>query len=211
MPVRVHEIFFSIQGESSRIGLPTIFIRLTGCPLRCGYCDTEYAFRGGKLMTEPEILQAIAKYPCKTVCVTGGEPLAQKACIDLLSKLADVGYQVSLETSGAIDIAQVDQRVMIVMDIKTPDSKEEEKNLWSNIHHLKCNDEIKFVVCSRADFDWSVECIAQHHLQRFPLIFSPSYHQIQAQDLAEWLLQSGLQARMQVQLHKVIWGERQGV
>ncbi len=137
MSLRIHEIFFSLQGESSRIGFPTIFIRLTGCPLRCQYCDTEYAFRGGNMMTEQEILQAIAQYPCKTVCVTGGEPLAQKACFGLLSTLADAGYQVSLETSGAMDIAEVDARVLVVMDIKTPDSAEVEKNLWGNIQHLK--------------------------------------------------------------------------
>ena len=211
MSLRIHEIFFSLQGESSRIGFPTIFIRLTGCPLRCQYCDTEYAFRGGNMMTEQEILQAIAQYPCKTVCVTGGEPLAQKACFGLLSTLADAGYQVSLETSGAMDIAEVDARVLVVMDIKTPDSAEVEKNLWGNIQHLKPSDEIKFVICSRADFDWAVQCIAQYQLQQFPLIFSPSYHQIQAQDLAEWLLQSGVPARMQVQLHKILWGEKQRV
>lgn len=212
MALRIHEIFFSIQGESSRTGLPSIFIRLTGCPLRCQYCDTEYAFRGGEMMTEQQILQHIQQYPCHTVCVTGGEPLAQKGCVDLLKQLADAGYQVSLETSGAIDIGQVDARVLIVMDLKTPDSGECEKNLWSNIAQLKADDEIKFVICSQQDFAWAQQVIQQHQLeQRAQLIFSPSYHQVEPADLAEWLLKSGIQARLQVQLHKLLWGEKQGV
>ncbi len=212
MALRIHEIFFSIQGESSRIGLPSIFIRLTGCPLRCQYCDTEYAFRGGEMMSLQQILQHIQQYPCHTVCVTGGEPLAQKGCIDLLKQLAVAGYQVSLETSGAMDISQVDARVLIVMDLKTPDSGECEKNLWSNIAQLKAHDEIKFVICSPADFAWAQQVIQQHRLeQHAQLIFSPSYHQVEPADLAEWLLKSGIQARMQVQLHKLFWGEKQGV
>lgn len=212
MSLRIHEIFFSIQGESSRIGLPTVFVRLTGCPLRCQYCDTEYAFRGGEMMTEAQIIQAIQRHPTTYVCITGGEPLAQKNVLSLIGTLADQGYQVSLETSGAMDIAEVDPRTLIVMDIKTPDSAEQDKNLWANIERLKAEDEIKFVICSKADFDWAQAVIQQYQLeQRVKLIFSPSYHQVAPEQLAGWLLASGLQARLQVQLHKVLWGEKQGV
>jgi len=212
MSLRIYEIFFSIQGESSRIGMPTIFIRLTGCPLRCGYCDTEYAFRGGNMMTEQEILDAISIYPCKTICVTGGEPLAQKPCYEFLTILADAGYQVSLETSGAISIEQVDPRILIVMDLKTPDSGEAQKNLWSNLNHIKPKDEIKFVICSHDDYLWAIKNIHQHMLeQKAHIIFSPCYGKVDPSDLADWILKDGLNARLQVQLHKVLWGEKQGV
>lgn len=153
--LRIFEIFHSLQGESSRVGLPTVFVRLTGCPLRCGYCDTEYAFHGGSTQTLEQILREVAQYEAQYVCVTGGEPLAQKACHDLLTTLCDAGYSVSLETSGAMDISQVDARVSVIMDIKTPGSGEESKNLWTNIPHLKAKDEVKFVLADRADYDWA--------------------------------------------------------
>lgn len=210
--LRIFEIFYSLQGESSRVGLPTIFIRLTGCPLRCGYCDTEYAFKGGSNMTLDEIMQQIAAYDTRYVCVTGGEPLAQKPCIELLTRLSDAGYQVSLETSGAMDIADVDSRVKIIMDIKTPDSGEVEKNRWENLPLLKAGDEVKWVICSRDDYDW-----AKHMLQTRPFppdcdqLFSPSFHDVSGETLASWILQDHLKVRMQLQLHKILWGEKQGV
>lgn len=210
--LKIFEIFYSLQGESSRVGLPTIFIRLTGCPLRCGYCDTEYAFKGGSNMTLDEIMQQIETYDTRYVCVTGGEPLAQKGCIELLTKLGDAGYQVSLETSGAMDIAEVDPRVKVVMDIKTPGSGEVEKNHWENLPLLKAGDEVKWVICSREDYDW-----AKQMLQTRPFpghcdqLFSPSFHQVSGETLASWILQDHLKVRMQLQLHKILWGEKQGV
>jgi 7-carboxy-7-deazaguanine synthase len=210
--LRIFEIFYSLQGESSRVGLPTIFIRLTGCPLRCGYCDTEYAFKGGSNMTLDDIMQQIAAYETSYVCVTGGEPLAQKPCIELLTRLSDAGYQVSLETSGAMDIAPVDARVKVVMDIKTPGSGEVEKNRWENLPLLKAGDEVKWVICSREDFDWAKQML---QTRPFPVdcdqLFSPSFHDVSGETLASWILQDHLKVRMQLQLHKILWGEKQGV
>lgn len=210
--LRIFEIFYSLQGESSRVGLPTIFIRLTGCPLRCGYCDTEYAFKGGSNMTLDEIMQQIADYGTRYVCVTGGEPLAQKACIELLTRLGDAGYQVSLETSGAMDVADVDPRVKIIMDIKTPGSGEVEKNRWENLSLLKAGDEVKWVICSREDYEWAKQMLQE---KPFPSqcdqLFSPSFHDVSGETLASWILQDHLKVRMQLQLHKILWGEKQGV
>lgn len=212
MSLRIYEIFHSLQGETSRVGLPTVFVRLTGCPLRCGYCDTEYAFHGGATQSFEEILATVASYQAQYVCVTGGEPLAQKGCHELLKMLCDTGYQVSIETSGAMDISQVDQRVSVIMDIKTPGSDEESKNLWSNIAVLSPKDEVKFVLVDRADYDWAKHTLGQYDLpSKCPVLFSPVYETLPPDQLAAWVLQDHLQVRMQVQLHKVIWGEKAGV
>jgi 7-carboxy-7-deazaguanine synthase len=212
MSLRIFEIFHSLQGESSRVGLPTVFVRLTGCPLRCGYCDTEYAFHGGATQSFEEILATVASYQAQYVCVTGGEPLAQKGCHELLRMLCDADYKVSIETSGAMDISQVDQRVSVIMDIKTPGSGEESKNLWSNIAALSAKDEVKFVLVDRDDYDWAKQVLAQYDLtQKSPVLFSPVYKTLPPEDLAAWVLQDHLQVRMQVQLHKILWGEKAGV
>jgi len=212
MSLRIFEIFHSLQGESSRVGLPTVFVRLTGCPLRCGYCDTAYAFHGGATQSFEEILAKVASYQAQYVCVTGGEPLAQKGCHQLLSILSDAGYQVSLETSGAMDISQVDPRVSVIMDIKTPGSGEESKNLLGNISHLSAKDEVKFVLVNRADYDWAKQILQQYALNKqCPVLFSPVYQTLPPADLAAWVLEDHLPVRMQVQLHKVIWGEKPGV
>lgn len=210
--LKIFEIFYSLQGESSRVGLPTIFIRLTGCPLRCGYCDTEYAFKGGSNMTLDDIVQQIAAYDTRYVCVTGGEPLAQKGCIELLTRLGDAGYQVSLETSGAMDIAEVDSRVKVIMDIKTPGSGEVEKNRWENLPLLKAGDEVKWVICSREDYDWAKLMLQTRAFSAdCDQLFSPSFHEVSGETLASWILQDHLKVRMQLQLHKILWGEKQGV
>ncbi len=212
MSLRIFEIFHSLQGESSRVGLPTVFVRLTGCPLRCGYCDTEYAFHGGSTQSFDEILATVASYQAQYVCVTGGEPLAQKGCHELLKMLCDAGYKVSIETSGAMDIAQVDERVSVIMDIKTPGSGEERKNLWSNIAALSAKDEVKFVLVDRADYDWAKQILVQYDLTSIcPLLFSPVYKTLPPADLAGWVLEDHLPVRMQVQLHKILWGEKAGV
>jgi 7-carboxy-7-deazaguanine synthase len=212
MSLRIHEIFYSLQGESSRVGLPTVFVRLTGCPLRCGYCDTEYAFHGGSTQSFEDILLEVANYQAKFVCVTGGEPLAQKGCLQLLTMLCDAGYSVSIETSGAMDISQVDSRVSVIMDIKTPGSGEVTKNLWSNIGHLKVQDEVKFVLVDQADYVWSKQILTEYKISdKCPILFSPSYHTLKADDLAAWVLEDHLPVRMQVQLHKILWGEKAGV
>lgn len=209
--LRITEIFYSLQGESITSGLPTVFVRLTGCPLRCQYCDTAYAFSGGKHQALEDILQEIAGYQCNRVCVTGGEPLAQKGCYNLLEKLCDAGYEVSIETSGARDIAPIDARVMIVMDLKTPDSEEQDKNLLSNLDHLEMTDQIKFVICSRTDYDWACMMIKQYDLaNKTQVLFSPSWHQINHRDLAEWILQDRLPVRFQLQLHKILWNDAPG-
>lgn len=209
--LRVTEIFYSLQGESTLVGLPTVFIRLTGCPLRCQYCDTEYAFKGGENLSLQQVFDEVKRYQTQYITVTGGEPLAQPLCLDLLAALCDQGYTVSLETSGALDVSAVDQRVIKVIDIKTPDSKECDKNLWSNLECLQAHDQIKFVICSREDFDWSVETIKSHQLeQRYQVLFSPSYGQITPTELADWILTNQLKVRMQIQLHKVLWDDAKG-
>ncbi len=209
--LRISEIFFSLQGETSRVGLPTVFVRLTGCPLRCNYCDTTYAFTGGKTMTLDAILTEVARHGAHYVTVTGGEPLAQKNCLPLLQALCDAGYEVSLETGGALDVSGVDARVVKVLDIKTPASGEMEKNLWGNLEHLHPHDEIKFVLCDEADYQWAKQVLAEHKLaQRCEVLFSPAQGQITARDVAEWILRDHLPVRLQVQLHKLLWGNEVG-
>lgn len=209
--LRITEIFHSLQGEARTVGLPTVFVRLTGCPLRCHYCDSEYAFYGGEYREMDEVIASVQSFGARHVCVTGGEPLAQKACIPLLQKLCDLGYQVSLETSGAMDISDVDPRVSRVVDIKTPDSGEVDKNRWQNLPLLTTNDQIKFVLCSRQDYDWA-RMICDHHQlwDKTELLFSPSFQQLPLKSLAEWILADRLPVRMQVQLHKFIWGDVPG-
>jgi 7-carboxy-7-deazaguanine synthase len=204
--LRITEIFHSLQGESSRVGLPTVFIRLTGCPLRCGYCDTAYAFSGGESVDIEAILQQVAAFNTRHVCVTGGEPLAQKNCLVLLTALCDAGYSVSLETSGALDISAVDNRVARIVDIKTPGSGEVEKNRWENIAHLQTSDELKFVLCDEADYAWAKHILTEHRLiDACPVLFSPVHEQLSPTLLAEWILRDQLAVRMQVQLHKYLW------
>lgn len=210
--LRITEIFYSLQGETSRMGLPTVFVRLTGCPLRCGYCDSEYAFYGGETLSFAEILQKIAVFSPRFVCVTGGEPLAQKNCLAFLSLLCDQGYSVSLETSGALSIEAVDPRVSCIVDIKTPGSGEEARNLWSNMALLKPDDEVKFVLCNEADYMWARLILREKSLdQRCPVIFSPVWETLKPVDLAEWVLRDHLPVRVQVQLHKILWGDIPGV
>ena len=207
--VRITEIFHSLQGEALSSGTPTVFIRLTGCPQRCHYCDTEYAFSGGELMSIEKILKEVVQHHTKYVTVTGGEPLAQQTCHSLLRRLCDQGYIVSLETSGAQDIAKVDNRVIIVMDLKTPASGEEHNNCYQNIDLLKESDQIKFVICNRNDYEWAKEKIEQYNLlQNYCVWFSPSWHDQQPTELAEWILKDCLPVRMQIQLHKVLWGDQ---
>lgn len=209
--LRITEIFYSLQGETRTVGLPTVFVRLTGCPLRCGYCDTAYAFSGGNWHAIDDIIETVNRYGAHYVTVTGGEPLAQKACHELLTKLCDQGYEVSLETSGALDVSQVDPRVVKVVDIKTPGSKECEKNHWENIQHLLPHDQIKFVICNRADYDWSKNIIAKYQLTELcDVLFSPSYGEQSLSDLADWIVEDRLPVRYQVQLHKVLWGDTPG-
>ncbi len=209
--LRINEIFFSLQGETSRVGLPTVFVRLTGCPLRCGYCDTEYAFHEGKNLSIPAILAEVANYSPRYVTVTGGEPLAQKECLTLLRLLCDSGYSVSLETSGALDISKVDARVSRILDIKTPASGEAGKNLWSNLNHLTHHDELKFVLCDEADYQWSVETMHEHQLDLLcPILLSPVYNKLDPATLAAWVLRDRLPVRVQIQLHKLLWGEGRG-
>lgn len=204
--LRISEIFFSLQGETSRTGLPTVFIRLTGCPLRCGYCDTAYAFTGGANLSLSEILADVRRYPTRHICVTGGEPLAQKNALLLLQKLCDENYSVSLETSGALDVSAVDPRVLKVLDIKTPGSGEVKKNLWSNLNHLSAQDEIKFVLCDEADYQWAKNILVERKLSNLcPVLFSAAQGQITPTQLAEWILRDGLTVRLQVQLHKILW------
>ena len=209
--LRISEIFFSLQGETSRIGLPTVFVRLTGCPLRCTYCDTAYAFTGGQTLTLTEILRQVAQHAPRYVTVTGGEPLAQKNCLPLLKALCDAGYQVSLETSGALDIGAVDARVMRVMDIKTPASGEVEKNRWENLALLTLHDEIKFVLCDENDYNWASQILAQHQLaDKCEVLFSPAQGALSATQLADWILRDGLPVRFQLQLHKILWQNAAG-
>ncbi len=209
--LRITEIFYSLQGESRTVGLPTVFVRLTGCPLRCQYCDTEYAFTGGEERSFDDIFSQIKAYNTSYITVTGGEPLAQKNCIPLLKQLCDENYHVSLETSGALSIEQVDPRVNIVMDIKTPASAEADKNLWENLNYLKPDDEIKFVICDHHDYEWMKTIADTHDLyQRFNVLLSPVFGEIDIADLAQWTLNDQLNVRLQVQLHKIIWGDEKG-
>ncbi|MEX2524492.1 MAG: 7-carboxy-7-deazaguanine synthase QueE [Gammaproteobacteria bacterium] len=209
--LRINEIFLSLQGETGKTGLPTAFIRLTGCPLRCTYCDTEYAFYKGEKQTIGAIMQTIAGYRTRHVTVTGGEPLAQKDCIPLLAHLCNEGYQVSLETSGAMDISGIDPRVMKVLDLKTPASGEESKNRFENLKHIDGQDQIKFVICDREDYDWSKMVLNQYQLnERCEVLFSPSHDQLPAAQLADWILEDKLPVRFQIQLHKYLWGDVPG-
>jgi 7-carboxy-7-deazaguanine synthase len=209
--LRLTEIFLSLQGESRSVGWPTVFVRLTGCPLRCQYCDTAYAFHGGEWWEIDAILSEVAKHGVRHVCVTGGEPLAQKRCLVLLQRLCDAGHEVSLETSGAIDVSEVDPRVARVVDLKTPGSKEQHRNLLANIPLLGVRDQVKFVICDRADFDWAKAMLAEHRLaERCEVLFSPSYTQVPARELAEWVIADRLPVRFQLQLHKQLWGEETG-
>lgn len=209
--LRITEIFFSLQGETRTVGLPTVFVRLTGCPLRCGYCDTDYAFQGGTWMEMDEILQKVIKFGAHYVTVTGGEPLAQKACLTLLEKLANEGFEVSLETSGALDISAVDPRIVKVVDIKTPGSLEVTRNRFDNIDYILPHDQIKFVICHREDYEWSKNILNQYQLaSRCEVLFSPSYHQQNAGELADWIIEDALSVRLQIQLHKILWGNVPG-
>ena len=209
--LKITEIFYSLQGEALQAGLPTVFIRLTGCPLRCTYCDSEYAFYGGEWVHFDDILAEVRRFQTRYVCVTGGEPLAQKRCSGLLALLCDEGYEVSLETSGAVDISLADRRVSRVMDLKTPDSGEEEKNLWSNLKELTSHDQIKFVICSREDYEWAREQLRARELGSFcDVLFSPAWGLVDAKDLAEWILEDHLQVRFQLQIHKLLWGDVAG-
>jgi 7-carboxy-7-deazaguanine synthase len=209
--LKLTEIFLSLQGEARDAGWPTVFVRLTGCPLRCRYCDTEYAFFGGQWWDIDAILAEVAKHGARHVCVTGGEPLAQKRCIALLRRLCDAGYIVSLETSGAIDISEVDPRVSRVVDIKTPGSGEVARNRWDNLPLLTPHDQVKFVICSRADYEWARDVLAEHRLhERCDVLFSPSHAQVKPRELADWIVEDHLPVRFQMQLHKALWGEEPG-
>ncbi|PCJ28614.1 MAG: 7-carboxy-7-deazaguanine synthase QueE [SAR86 cluster bacterium] len=210
--LRITEIFHSLQGESRTVGLPTVFVRLTGCPLRCQYCDTAYAFDGGDVLPIDEIKAQIDSYDCDYVTITGGEPLGQPNCLKLMAILCDADYKVSLETSGALAIENVDKRVSIVMDLKTPGSSECDKNRYENIPHLKTSDQLKFVICDEKDYLWSKAKLDQYDLANKvdEILFSPSFEQLKAADLAEWVLRDRLKVRMQLQLHKQIWGEEKG-
>lgn len=209
--LRISEIFVSLQGESTTVGLPTVFIRLTGCPLRCQYCDTEYAFRGGEYLATNEIVSRVAQYQVQHVTVTGGEPLAQPACLLLLERLCEAGYRVSLETSGALDISQVDARVMKVMDLKTPGSGEVDKNRLENLQCLAPRDQVKFVICDREDYLWARRMLEQYAIaSHCEVLFSPAFGQQDASALAEWIIADRLPVRFQVQLHKILWGDEPG-
>lgn len=209
--LRVNEIFYSLQGETSRVGLPTAFVRLTGCPLRCTYCDTTYAFQEGVILALPEILDKVAQYHAHYVTVTGGEPLAQKDCLKLLRQLCDAGYSVSLETGGALDIAKVDPRVSRVLDIKTPGSGEAERNRWENLECLTSQDEVKFVLCGEEDYAWAKQVLSERHIaERCPVLFSACQGQLDPALLAQWMLRDNLPVRLQIQLHKLLWGEGRG-
>ena len=209
--LKITEIFFSLQGEALTAGIPTTFVRLTGCPLRCRYCDTAYAFTGGEWMDIDQIVQQVERNRTPYVTVTGGEPLAQKSCPDLLSRLCDADYRVSLETSGALDVSAVDSRVVKVMDIKTPGSGEGGRNRLQNLDCISAQDQIKFVICDEQDYVWSRDFVAEHRLsERCDVLFSPSYQQLEAHKLADWILRDALPVRLQIQLHKLLWGDQPG-
>ena len=210
--LKITEIFYSLQGESSTVGLPTVFVRLTGCPLRCGYCDSAYAFYGGERLTLSEILEKVASYRPRYVCVTGGEPLAQRDCTQLLTQLCDAGYQVSLETSGALPLDDVDTRVIKVMDLKTPGSGEVNRNRWENLPLLQPQDQVKFVICHREDYEWARFKLDEHRLHERvgEVLFSPSFGQIEPVQLAEWIIADNLPVRFQLQLHQLFWNDTPG-
>ncbi|WP_049630332.1 7-carboxy-7-deazaguanine synthase QueE [Cellvibrio sp. pealriver] len=210
--LKITEIFYSLQGESNTVGLPTVFVRLTGCPLRCGYCDSEYAFYGGERLSLDEILAKVATYNARYICVTGGEPLAQRECLTLLTALCDAGYKVSLETSGALPVDDVDPRVVKVMDLKTPGSGEVGRNRWENIPLLGEQDQIKFVICDRADYEWARFKLDEYQLSGrvAEVLFSPSFGQVEPLALAEWILADNLPVRFQLQLHKLLWSDTPG-
>ncbi len=209
--LKITEIFHSLQGEAQFVGMPTVFVRLTGCPLRCHYCDTAYAFHGGEWWNLPDIVDRVAQFNTHDVCVTGGEPLAQRACVTLLHELCERGFRVSIETSGALPIEGIDARVSRVVDVKTPGSGEEARNLYPQLQTLTPIDQVKFVITSRSDYDWSRELLAAQALdQRCGVLFSPSFGQVEPRALAEWILADRLPVRFQLQLHKILWGEERG-
>jgi len=212
LQLRITEIFHSLQGESTFVGLPTVFVRLTGCPLRCVYCDTEYAFKGGYKKSIFDIIKQVRAYDTPYITVTGGEPLAQQNCVPLLNALCDLGFTVSLETSGALDVSTIDSRVIKILDLKTPASGECQKNLYSNLDFLNPQDQVKFIICNKADYDWTLELFTQYDLLgRTQILFSPEHKQLAAKDLAGWILADKLPVRMQLQMHKYIWGDVAGV
>lgn len=207
--LNITEIFYSLQGEAREVGIPTVFVRLTGCPLRCNYCDTAYAFKGNNPLSIQHILDEIAQYNTQYVCVTGGEPMAQSNCLKLLDALIDNDYKVSMETSGSVDIALVNSKVSIVMDIKTPSSTEEHQNRYENLSILKNKDQLKFVIASRSDFDWCTKILENHEVES-EVLFSPVYESLRPVELADWILEKKLNVRLQVQLHKILWGDQKG-
>ena len=207
--LNITEIFYSLQGEAKEVGIPTVFVRLTGCPLRCNYCDTAYAFKGNNPLSIQHILDEVAQYNTQYVCVTGGEPMAQSNCLKLLDALIDNDYKVSMETSGSIDIAPVNSKVSIVMDIKTPSSTEEHQNRYENLSILKNKDQLKFVIASRSDFDWCTEILENYEVES-EVLFSPVYESLRPVELADWILEKKLNVRLQVQLHKILWGDQKG-
>jgi len=209
--LKITEIFHSLQGEADTVGIPTVFVRLTGCPLRCHYCDTAYAFHGGDWWDLPEIMERVLELGTKYVCVTGGEPLAQKGCLELLEALCDEGLRVSLETSGALPLAGVDSRVIRVLDVKTPGSGEERRNRYEELARLRAQDLVKFVICDREDYEWSCDKVRQLGLDaRCMVLFSPSHEQLPARELADWILEDRMPVRFQIQLHKYLWGNVPG-
>ena len=207
--LNITEIFYSLQGEAREVGIPTVFVRLTGCPLRCNYCDTAYAFKGNNPLSIKHILDEVAQYKTQYVCVTGGEPMAQSNCLKLLDALVNAGYNVSMETSGSIDITPVNSKVSIVMDIKTPSSTEEHQNRYENLSILEKKDQLKFVIASRSDFDWCADLLDHHEIQS-EVLFSPVYESLKPVELADWILEKNLKVRLQVQLHKILWGDQKG-
>ena len=207
--LNITEIFFSLQGEAKEVGLPTVFVRLTACPLRCNYCDTDYAFKGNNPLTISHILNEVSKYNTPYICVTGGEPMAQSNCLKLLDSLIEAGYKVSMETSGSIDITPVNSKVSIVMDIKTPSSTEEKQNRYENLSVLQSKDQLKFVIASRSDFDWSCDLLKKNQVKS-EVLFSPVYESLEPFQLADWILEKKVNVRLQVQLHKILWGDQKG-